>query len=174
MKKNILISLLVFCFISVNSLAQENTSRIDGPHQFGIHAGSTTGLGLAYRYWPNKLGFQITTVPVFHQGGDYFVSSGATILFKFKEYETYNIFLYHGNHLLFRSNSYYTYDPYPATTYVEYNDNEIIWNSGVGLGFNMHFNSQFSLDIMLGYGLYDINNDIFTSIAGEIGMFYTF
>lgn len=144
--------------------------RRNGAHQFGIHAGSTTGLGLAYRYWPNKLGFQITTVPIFHQGGDYFVSTGAVILFKLKEYKKYNLFLYQGNQLLFTRESAYSY----SYNYNYYKREETKWNSGIGLGFNMHFDSQFSIDIMLGYGLYNINNDIFTNIAGEIGLFYTF
>ncbi len=30
------------------------------------------------------------------------------------------------------------------------------------------------MDIMLGYGLYDINDDIMTMLAGEVGFFYTF
>jgi hypothetical protein len=173
--KTLLIIILAFLFQCTQAIAQDKPEvRIDGPHQFGIHAGATTGLGLAYRYWPKKIGLQFTTVPVFYQGNDYYVSTGLMAMYKLKEAKTYNMFFYYGNHMIFQSNSYIMYDPYPAVTYSEHRTDELVWNTGMGLGFNIHFDSQFSMDLMMGYGLYDISNDIHTMLAGEVGFFYTF
>lgn len=73
-------------------------------HEFGLASGFTTGYGLSYRYWPNKVGFQFTTFPVV-SSEDKNLSIGLTSLFKLDERSWYRIFAFAGGNLNWTENS---------------------------------------------------------------------
>ena len=77
MKK--IIILLALCLIPLSVFNQEIEPTEYGKNEFGAHVGSTTGLGLSYRHWFAKTGFQLTAVPIISDDF-YFVSAGLTFL----------------------------------------------------------------------------------------------
>ena len=123
----------------------------------GLHAGSSTGIGLSYRYWPGKLGIQATFIPYktdsswkdlmdvrqfyksynLHARDETFISIGLTGLLSLKQYDQFKLFTYFGNHLLFLNEITY-------------------YNTGIGLGFAI--NAPVGFNFMVGYGLYDMKN----------------
>lgn len=163
--KNIVI-LVVFLFPLFNINAQEDPepTRV---HEFGIHAGFVTGVGLSYRYWPQKLGFQLTALPV-KTDEETFISVGVTGLYSFYESRRVRFFGYFGNHLLYmrdREYSYgYTYDYYEYNKRTEY-------NMGFGPGFG--FGTRVRFNIMAGYGLYDVFGKLNIMPTAEIGLYYS-
>ena len=169
-----LIIFLLLCFL-IHAKAQESENVVY-PHQLGLHAGSSTGIGLSYRYWPGKLGIQATFIPLktddswkdlmgiqqFYRNivpqiqfarNTTFISIGLTGLLTLKPYDHFNLFSYLGNHLLFLDeNTYY--------------------NTGIGLGFAI--DKPVSFNFMVGYGLYDILNGINLFPTLELGVYYRF
>ncbi len=121
-------------------------------HQVGIHAGFTSGIGISYRYWPDKLGMQITFIPI-KSDEKTFVSLGVTGLLTLKEKKYFKPFLYLGNHYV------YTRE-----------DQE--YNIGIGPGFSV--GSIVRFNFMMGYGFYDVLETFNTFPTMEIGVYYKF
>ena len=176
MKKIIIISLISLLSISLNAQSKSEMGKVNHSdntkHYFGLHAGSTTGYGFSYRYWPTKLGVQVTALPVFRKGGDYNVSTGLTLLYTLRDENVVDFYSYLGQHLISQKNSYGGYyDPSLGIFTQGKTNYNTIYNVGAGVGFK--FDSKFvDLNIQVGYGAYDIINDINTNIAGEIGIYY--
>lgn len=166
MKKFIL--LLSFGIFSLISLAQEPA---DGKftHRLGLNFGGVTGLGPSYRYWPGKLGVQITFLPVkveeewqdplhikdFYESyfGLYesttFISAGLSCMYTVKQNPKYRLVTYLGNHFIVSEESQ-------------------IYNLGGGFGITFDYRVGFSL--LLGYAGYDITGDPVTFPTAEIGV----
>lgn len=136
----------------------KNISKKDtrGDNYIGINAGTTTGLGLAYAYWPNKNGFQIAFMPLIDKVNTY-ISLGGTYLRKVKVVSNdYTFFLYWGNHLTnILSGHKWTY------------------NTGFGPGIEYQTNG-FSVHFMIGYGVYNIPDNMMTRPTIELGGFFKF
>ena len=81
--------------MSLNAQNKDATKTLQ-KHHVGIHASSLGGVGFSYRYWPGKLGVQITTLPIFRQNKGYFLSVGATALYTLKEGKTVDLYSYIG------------------------------------------------------------------------------
>lgn len=168
---NRFIFLALFLFSLYHLSAQEDTISKRLNHSLGVSAGSTTGLGFSYRFLPNKWGVQITGVPVFEQYRNVF-SAGLTALYRLREHEKMDVFLYLGNHILFEKpknlypGSQGTWEP---STYSQY-------NAGLGAGVNINIADYLDLSLQLGYGVYNIlqSNYINSNIAGGIGLYYRF
>jgi len=154
MNKLILSIFTVFC-ITFTSSAQD--SKTKAPHSIGLHAGAISGLGFSYRYWPSKLGVQITTIPIFRKNGNHFFSAGLSALYTLNEGEKVDLYGYLGNHILSTSK----------------NPN-VIYNVGVGFGFKINFLESMDFNMQAGYGMYDLTNQFFTSLTGELGLYYHF
>lgn len=163
--KNVII--LALLLISINIIAQEDPepTRV---HEFGIHAGFVSGVGLSYRYWPQKLGVQITALPV-KTDEVTFISVGVTGLYSFYESRRVRFFGYFGNHLLYKRDRDYTYSYGYQYEYYEYKK-KTEYNLGFGPGFG--FGTRVRFNIMAGYGLYDIFGKLNIMPTAEIGLYY--
>jgi len=165
------------CLVIILSLCSFTRAQTENEvkviHQLGLHAGSTTGIGLSYRFWPGRLGFQVTLLPFKNNAeqinnGDndrfnpfselefprgQFVSLGLTALSTVKQFGKSKMFAYWGNHLLLL-------------------DDESIYSTGIGIGF--FYEAPVCFNLMLGYGAYDITNSLLLLPAAEIGVYYRF
>jgi hypothetical protein len=178
--KKIILSLFLIAF-TLSSIAQVGTEDFTpSKHFIGLHAGSTTGYGLSYRYWPTKFGGEITTSPKINADNTYSISTGLSLLYKLKENEKYSIYSYLGNSLLLTKFENWDYnqgvwDPnnqngqYTVTTkkYAQY-------NASIGLGYKVNFWQNLDFNLQAGYGVYDLTNAIYTNVTGEIGLYYHF
>jgi hypothetical protein len=163
--------ILFLLFFRTGFVEAQKTDSTYSSHYFGMHAGFCTGIGLSYRYWPSKIGVQISCIPLktekkwndlLNIQGLYknygievedkkFISLGITGLLKVSQLDYSTIFTYWGNHFLIQKD-------------------KTIYNSGIGIGFAV--NRPFGFNLMLGYGVYDIfkQQNILPSI--ELGFFY--
>lgn len=162
------ISLLV-CSIYVYS---QNTTENKHSHQLGLSAGFTTGVGFSYRHWNNNLGFQITTIPIkieeewtdlsgirnfysnfpiFLFNNKTFISLGLTGLYSLKEFSSYKVLSYLGNHFLIR-------------------EEFVIYNVGAGLGIS--FEKKIGFTLMVGYQGYDLTESFSLLPTIEVSLLY--
>ncbi|MBA7544216.1 hypothetical protein ES705_36568 [subsurface metagenome] len=156
MKKILLITLGLFLVLHVS--AQKNSEIESKPNEFGIHVGATTGMGLSYRRWIGPAGIQLTALPIITD--DYNLTSlGVTALYSLKETKYIRVYLYIGNHLLIRNDKV-------AFTYSEE------YNIGIGPAFS--FGRPVAFNIMFGYGLYDVLNNVNMFPTGEMGLYFKF
>lgn len=164
------IFVIVVCgLIVANLVAQERDStRNKWTNEFGFHAGSTTGIGLSYRYWPKKLGVQFTILPV-KSPDETFVSVGLTALYSIYNSRHIHFYGYLGNTVLVNNYKRYYYftddDSYERVHSTKYN---IGFGPGFGVGTRVRFN------IMLGYGFYDVTDEFNIYPAGEMGLYFRF
>ncbi len=172
---------ILTCFFSLalfSLTAQETTNfgleEKSMRHALGLHAGTSTGQGFSYRYFPNKWGVQVTGIPIFNGNNGFYTSSAVSILYKIKEHKKLDLFTYLGNHLVFeRYQSYYGIWPEPESgpTYVT----DRTYNIGLGAGVNIHYWEVLDLSIQAGYGLTSRNNaQLYTVFSSEIGVYYKF
>ncbi|MDX1349169.1 MAG: hypothetical protein R3279_02915 [Putridiphycobacter sp.] len=171
MKKIILI---LVCLAWGTSINAQNADNKPGTHSLGLHAGSSTGLGLSYRYWPSKFGFQLTGIPIFRENGGHFISAAATGLYEIKQGNLVDFYGYWGNHLLSIKDkySYYEYDQSGNMTLVENISFSTQYNIGLGIGFRCHITDDVDFDIQGGYGIFNVTNNIYTFPSGELGLYY--
>jgi len=151
------ICLSVFSF---SAIAQDNS-----PHHIGVSSGITTGFGLSYRYWPSKLGLQITTLPTLVKNSGSFTSFGASALYMINDTEKIDLYGYLGNSIFLVVDNYDSELAYKLT-----------YNAGLGFGLKFDVFDQLNINIQLGYGGIDIGSDTGTlfSIVGETGLYYHF
>ncbi len=152
MKKRII--LLAICFLSLSVFSQEE-ENVTNKNEFGVHLGSTTGIGLSYRHWFNNSGFQLTALPILTDEYD-FVSAGLTFLHSFKNSKYFRFYGYIGNHVMYNTDI----------------ANDFQYNIGIGPGFA--FGKSVRFNLMVGYGLYDVTDRLNTYPSGEIGLYYCF
>jgi len=151
MKKTILLLSLI-CF-TTNYYAQDTQT-----HHIGTSIGITTGIGISYRYWPSKLGIQITAAPLLLSKSDKIYSIGMSALYTLKDNEIVDLYSYVGSSILIE-----TYSP-------------LIYNAGVGIGFKFDFLKNLNYNIQFGYGANISNKQSFSryGIVGETGLYYHF
>ena len=152
--KKLILSIIIISF-SFCASAQNDSIYTPSKHFFGLNIGSTTGIGLSYRYWPTRLGAQITAAPIILPNNKHFISLGFSALLKFKETKNFTIYGYLSDHALI------------------INNNEPINNIGIGGGFKYVFFETLEFNLQVGYGVYSVNtDDINSKIAGEISIYY--
>lgn len=138
--------------------------------QVGIAAGFSTAFGLSYRQYFNRYGFQFSFAPI--KSEDYTLYSvGATFLYRIKDADHVNFFLYQGNHFAYVEDEYYTYD-WPSgqqTSYLNIQRNLI---NSVGFGIEMLMGDYVTANLMTGYAAYDIFDRV--NLTVEIGFYYRF
>lgn len=153
--------------------AQNNNLKPD-THSLGLHAGATTGLGLSYRYWPTRFGFQVTGIPIFRQEGGHFVSLGLTGLYEIRKGDLVDFYGYFGNHITSSKSTYEEFD-YSGPNAVSLGiKSETVnqYNIGVGIGFRCHIAKVVDFELQGGYGIFDITDNIYTFPTVEIGIYY--
>jgi len=131
-------------------------------HEIGIAGGFTTGVGLSYRYWPQKVGIQTTFLPVVTPSYSFY-SIGLTGLYKFREGEYSSFFGYLSNSLFLTKYDYADWEE----------DFEHLYSIGVGPGFSFGDNTA-KINVMGGYALYYADGDIALLPTVEAGIYYRF
>lgn len=173
MKKFLLSVLAVFFALQVFS-QEERPSYPTYKNEFGIHAGFSTGVGLSYRHWLKKNGFQLTFIPV-KSDETVFLSGGLTFLHSFHQSKYVTVFGYIGNHVYY-SHDKYAYETWNDQTqsydYETVNESETHYNIGFGPGFA--FGKTVVFNIMAGYGLYDVTGSFNMLPTVEMGVYYRF
>ncbi|OFX62214.1 MAG: hypothetical protein A2046_00895 [Bacteroidetes bacterium GWA2_30_7] len=181
-----IIAIVFLGIISLTTTAQEK-QKVEKPeynklykHSLGAGAGFTTGLGISYRYFPKKLGFQLNVAPHYQDyGKEAFISAGLTFLYNLSESKYSAVYAYFGNHLLHTSevkkqgDSFYN----SATGYYEYTytDHTVVKdviNSGIGFGFEFNTQKRVTLNLMGGYAQYNSFERLFFTI--EAALYYRF
>ena len=177
--------ILLFLF-TIQAKSQDIAAR-KYIHQIGLHAGFSTGTGLSYRYWPKKIGVQATILPIKFSkdksdltganefiGGIFpfdeyqeFISMGLTGLIKFNETKNLQFFGYWGNHYLITLEKDYNYD----LVYHE-NKEEKKYNTALGVGFTTK--SPVGVNLMIGYGVYDVLDKFNLLPTAEFGFYFCF
>jgi hypothetical protein len=164
---------LFAALLSTSAIGQE--VRLKSPilkNEFGINAGFTTGLGLSYRHWFDRAGFQITALPVKAEEVKLF-STGVSFLYSFYESKHTRFYGYVGNH--------YWYNQYQETHYGDESNNYQEWEStetdefyNLGFGPAFAFGGAVRFNIMVGYGIYDVFGKGYLMPTGEMGLYYNF
>lgn len=162
---------IISTLLSLSLFAQKSdTTGINRKHEFGAHAGFTTGVGLSYRYWPSKFGVQFTLLPI-KSDELTFVSVGATGLYSFYNSEYVRFFGYWGNNFTFNKEKYYSYSSSSQSSMSNsYYEQKSTYNMGFGPGFG--FGSRVRFNIMVGYGLYDILGEFLVYPTAEVGLYF--
>jgi len=164
---------IIIVFLSINLSAQSNTK-----HYLGAHAGSISGLGFSYRYWPKKLGFQLTAIPIFQSNKRNFISAGVSALYLLKEGKHIDLYSYLGFHFINRKSVVYNINPFGK--YIANVTTQQNFNTGIGLGFRINLLKVLDLSLQGGYGFYKTrvsNNTYFKpnyslNFAGGVGLYY--
>jgi len=154
---SILILFLTFLSTNVKSKSFETLDEIDLPskHYFGMTAGFTTGIGLSYRYVPNKFGLQLAFSSFSISKTNYY-STGLSFMYNLSTSETTRSFIYQANHLFSQNQK----------------DSEFSYllNNGLGFGVELFTDKRTVLNIMAGYAHYSRQNVI--RLTGEIAFLY--
>jgi len=149
--------LFSFCLsiFSFSAMAQDNSA-----HHIGASAGVTTGFGLSYRYWPTKLGLQVTALPTFIKDEGSMTSFGASVLYTLNDGNKIDLYSYLGNSIIYiKDNSY----------------SELTYNAGVGFGLKFDIFDELNINVQFGYGGMNIaSNYSMFSMVGEAGFYYNF
>jgi len=170
MKKFFLISCL---FILSNSFiyAQYKVELPRKPHGLGFAAGSTSGYGLSYMYFPKKFGFTVNTV--FHiEKYEKRLDIGGMFMYSLNEGHYHKLFAYASAYYHYRYDRYLDYGvSYPYNPLWQVSEIKR-FSTGPGLGVEV-FNYRLSLVLHLGMGAYD-NFNTFSMLAGGAGLYYKF
>ena len=163
---------LILLFAALLTLSYAKAQDIDtapkklelSPHHVGLHIGAVTGSGFSYRYWPAKLGFQITGIPIINT--DYrFTSLGVSALYLLKDNRKVDLFAYLGNHAVFTATKIFSND---STIYNKF----FFDNLGIGLGVKTTIWEVINLNFQVGYGFYNVGEYTSTNFTGEFGVYY--
>lgn len=152
-----------------NLFAQENTTKPQ-THHIGIFASSGSGSGLSYRYWPNKLGVQVTTLPIFNRNGGHDINIGANLLYTIQRHKFIDLYAFLGNEFINSRIKYSMYDEFGNLTQIDETYNR--YNASLGLGLKINFLEVLDISTQAGYGVFNINNSPYTNISAGIGLYY--
>ncbi len=173
-----LVFLIVFSLsFAFGQKSTENEYQKIYKHSLGIGVGFTTGLGISYRYFPKKFGFQLNVAPYYQDyGNEAFVSAGATILCNLAENRITAVYAYLGNHYFYQSNKSNESRWDPVTQQYIYDNTKTIkkdfLNTGIGFGFEFNTSKRVTLNLMGGYAQYNSFEKLF--FTGEMALYYRF
>jgi hypothetical protein len=174
MKKFLFLCLTVFIITSGHA---QNDS-VGYKHSLGLSAGVSTGLGFSYRYWPKKVGFQVTGIPIFSTN-NIFSSVALSGLITIKDFSNIQMFGYFGNHLIYDKSSYTDVVVNPITgviTETKMTSEDYTYNTALGVGFRFNFWGVLDFNLQTGYGAsFEYNPNLFRTVfAAEAGLYYHF
>lgn len=176
--KNLVFFIFVMFMFQVSS-AQETESPSKN-HHVGFHVGSTTGVGVSYRYWPKRWGIQVTGTPFFRRG-DRYIIGGLSAMYKIVDGNRVDFFGYLGNEIIHQSVKLWVYDSATGGSKQQrFRDN--VFNIGLGLGLKFDIGKAINLNIQGGWAVYDAFGEIYdweydptwTYACAEIGVYYNF
>lgn len=152
-------------------IAQHGVELPKKPHGIGFFAGSTSGYGPSYKYFPDKFGFTVQTI--FHiERWDKKLDIGGMFMLSLDEGHYHKLFAYASAYYHYRYDRYLYYDgSYPYNSNWQVSETKR-FNTGPGLGVEV-FNYRLSLIVHLGMGAYN-NFNTFSMLAGGAGLYYRF
>jgi hypothetical protein len=171
MKKLLIFIAGLMFFISVS--AQETDIKPIKKNEIGINAGATTGLGLSYRRWFGKAGFQLTALPIKTEKVT-MISAGITALYSFYDARYVRVYGFLGNHY-FVDKEKNTHQDWINGSFIDTENttyDHASYNIGIGPGFA--FGRVVRFNFMVGYGFYDVLDSFEMYPTGEIGIYYNF
>ncbi len=182
------LTLILFSALTLSGFSQEKSTkpeRLATKHEVGFAAGHATGVGISYRYYPKKIGIQITTTPII-SSNDARLSIGTSLMYTLNETRVTKFYLYYGNHVYFEKyqyQDYYYYDEYSSNhTTEEFENKNFSYNTGVGAGIELTAWQRVGFNFNFGLGYHyeenTYNNELrtywSTTIIGGGGIFYKF
>jgi hypothetical protein len=128
-------------------------------HKLGLHAGTTSGLGLSYKLLiKNKFMIQTVTLPVASRYNKY-INSGLSVKYKFRDYDHWDFYAFSsGNHAYLEDSQYIWGDDWETIIGNEktFSHN---FNASGGIAFEYGKGEFFKLGFQIGYGVYNIGKD---------------
>lgn len=184
MKNYFLFPLLFFAFINLS--AQSNKPVSIKKNEIGVHAGAVTGMGMSYRHWFGRYGFQITGIPIKTDNTEIY-SASLTALYSFYENRYIRVFGYLGNHY-FYDEEYGNNQPWKEISpnisigdddnsdnhYYDENSYYYKESYSVGFGPGFAFGKTVRFNVMVGYAFYDILDLFEMYPTAEFGVYYRF
>lgn len=176
-------------FLALFTYGQDAEKR-KAEHGIGFQIGGTTGHGLTYRYYGNKIGVQVSALPIFMQNDVFLMSAGLTGMYKIAESKRFDLVAYIGNHFATRQpekvvEEYDPADPYYYNTPSPLDDvllakfltggsevyHALTYNMSIGLGGVLHTSNRFlNFNFFTGYGVYSLNDDPLSNLALSVGI----
>ena len=171
--KHIHILCLIFILFIVptgKGQSQEKETFKFSEKQIGIAAGMSTGFGLSYRQYINRYGFQICLAPIKDEDNSLY-SLGGTFLYKIKDADHINFFLYQGNHFIYTESkgNYYDWNTMEQIYYKNV-DREMV--SSAGFGIEILMGNFVTTNLMTGFATFESYQRL--SMTVEIGFFFRF
>jgi hypothetical protein len=170
MKKLLIVFAGIMFLLSVYS--QDAEIKTVKKNEFGFNAGPTTGLGLSYRHWFGKVGFQLTGLPIKTENATVY-SAAFTALYNFYDAQHIRVYGFLGNHY-FVTNEETTVDFWDNGTYSPYTETSKNESYNIGIGPGFAFGSVVRFNLMAGYGFYDVLDEVKMFPTVEIGVYYNF
>lgn len=165
MKKTICTILLTL--IGLKGFNQINFTSVDNSsdslpvfvHKLGLHAGTTSGLGLSYKLLiNNKLMIQTVSLPVASRTYKY-INSGLSLKYKFRDYEKWDFYAFAaGNHNYIESTEDVWSGDWMITEIVTETTYINNYNGSAGIAFEYGQGEFFKLGVQIGYGIYNIGD----------------
>tara|TARA_R100000951_G_scaffold87998_2_gene75970 strand:+ start:125 stop:700 length:576 start_codon:yes stop_codon:yes gene_type:complete len=168
--------------------SQELNCQAKNAQYVGVHFGPTTGMGVSYRLFKNKTGFQATALGYKHATYIDF-NTGLSLIHKLVSKKNVDFISYLG--------SRFTYKEEKVLSLTSDNEDIIIktlqeWriNTSLGLGLQLRIFNHLEFSFQVGYALFNANgqrtlikNNKFqrfidhpgnpwTMVTGEIGLYY--
>lgn len=152
--------LFSFCIIinSVITLGQESSQGQTTPpntlHKLGIHAGTSSGLGISYKaLFKNKTMLQLVSIPVASKDLKY-INSGISLKIKFQDLPKWDFYSYGAlNHIYNYNKDYYIYpDDYTRTIISKF-------NGSAGISTEYGKGEFIKWCFQLGYGVYNMGTE---------------
>ena len=165
------------CVFTLNTLMAQDSipPKFAKKNNFsGFHVGGTTGIGFSYRHEFGKFGIQLSGLPT-GEKRNYTILGGLQLMYRFysSPNEAVNLFTYLGNSFIYNK-CYdcicYCNDFQPPNPYVSL----FQWNAGIGTGMDIRLSNILSLEVLLGYGIYDFTDWYRFNVDGGLGIFFRF
>jgi hypothetical protein len=171
-------SIFLFMTLLIVSTSQAQNDSVNYKHSLGLSGGVSTGLGFSYRYWPKKVGFQVTGIPIL-SNVEIFSSVALSGLITIKDFSNIRLFGYFGNHLIYNRNGYILLAEDPITGEVKetkVTSDRYTYITALGVGFRFNFWEILDFNLQAGYGnIFDFDSNPFrTTFAAEVGLYYHF
>lgn len=169
--KKITSLLALLLFTNIILLGQYRVELPKKPHGLGFAAGTTSGYGLSYKYFPNKFGFTINTV-FYIEKIEKNLDIGGMLKYSLNESHYHKFFAYYSAYYRYRYDRYITFPntyPYNPVWVV---DEVSRFSTGPGFGVEL-FNYRLSFVMHVGVGAYN-NFRTFSMLAGGAGIYYRF
>ncbi len=156
--KKILFSICILISSTI-ALGQESSEGQTIPpntiHKLGIHAGTSSGLGISYKaLFKNKTMLQLVSIPVASKDLKY-INSGISLKFKFQDFPEWDFYSYGAlNHIYNESieYSYYSDEDYTRTEISKF-------NGSAGISAEYGKGEFIKWCFQLGYGVYNMGTE---------------